>query len=293
MISFGPLDIPPALALIAGALVGAYLIGRYSTPAAQRESHALLFDALLNGVLLFALGWKLFPLLQSPGVVFNDPLALLYRPGGTGGVLFGAFLGGALLLRTLYRRRPLPGGMRRAVAGTAAGAALGAGAVLLLLTVTQGEEPPRPVGPAGAESGTEGVRNMLQGEEFELLSAGQPEPNWDAPYLVVNIWATWCPPCRGELPELADFYRSAAGGRVELVAVNLTATEKSTAEVRRFVRDRELPFPVLLDPQGGIRDLCGAKAVPTTCVFGPGGELIARRTGVVSAGWLERQIPAE
>jgi thiol-disulfide isomerase/thioredoxin len=286
MIQVGPFSLPPSLLIAVGALLGAYGLGRVSASPAERESHARLFDALVTALLVFVLGWKLFPLLEAPGRLFSDPLALLYQPGGTGGVVLGAAAAALSLLYAYWRGRGRSGAAKAVLLRTLAGVALGAGAAALVLVIFAPGREAQLI--AERTEGGETVRELLRGEQFSLLDGEMAAPDWDARFLVVNIWASWGPPCRGEMPELAQFYRSAAAENTELLAVNLTGTEKSLAGLRRFVAEQSLPFPVLLDPEGRSRSLCDVQALPTTCIFGPDGALRARHTGAVSADWLRR-----
>ena len=83
--------------------------------------------------------------------------------------------------------------------------------------------------------------------------------------VVVNLWATWCPPCRAEMPALQELYEKHREDGLVVVAVN--ATDQDSAEAaRRFVAERGLTFPVGLDPQGEASRLYALQAMPSTFV---------------------------
>lgn len=81
--------------------------------------------------------------------------------------------------------------------------------------------------------------------------------------VVVNFWASWCAPCRTELPELVSAYHANEARGLSVLAVNLTDQERRK-EVRTFVRAAGMPFPVLLDERGRVRERYRLIAVPTT-----------------------------
>ncbi|MFW6207767.1 MAG: TlpA disulfide reductase family protein [Spirochaetota bacterium] len=124
---------------------------------------------------------------------------------------------------------------------------------------------------------------------FQYFLSG-PRSRWQADYLIINVWASWCPPCRGEMPELIEFYKNLENENVELIALNMTSTEKSLSAVREFVEGSALPFPVRLDREGEIGRRLAIETLPTTIVVGPQG-VRARRSGIVDRGWLGARIP--
>jgi peroxiredoxin len=67
--------------------------------------------------------------------------------------------------------------------------------------------------------------------------------------VVLNFWATWCPPCVAEMPSLERLHRSFSA---EGVAVVTVSTDEDEAELRRFVAQRSLTLPVLKDPGGRV-----------------------------------------
>lgn len=86
----------------------------------------------------------------------------------------------------------------------------------------------------------------------------------------VNFWATWCPPCRAEMPDMQKLYDNMD---IEILAINLTDTEKSEEGVASFVEDMDLTFPVLMDTEGEISSAYNVKAYPTSYLLDAEGKI--------------------
>lgn len=103
----------------------------------------------------------------------------------------------------------------------------------------------------------------LDGKEAKLSDfRGKP--------VFVNFWATWCPPCRAEMPDMQELYDNMD---IEILAVNLTNTEKSEEDVSSFVEDMGLTFPVLMDPKGQLSTAYNVKAYPTSYLLDAEGKI--------------------
>jgi thiol-disulfide isomerase/thioredoxin len=95
--------------------------------------------------------------------------------------------------------------------------------------------------------------------------------------VVVNFWATWCVPCRAEMPTLEDLYRRYKGEGLEVLAVNLDRL--SVAGVEAFMREVKLSFPILLDPDWSTTRLYGVMGLPTTYLVDRTGQVVVREVG--------------
>lgn len=92
----------------------------------------------------------------------------------------------------------------------------------------------------------------------------------------LNFWATWCEPCKEEIPAMEKLYRDLKSDSFVIVGVNVKEGKKP---VQKFVRDFTVTFPVLLDTEGEVGLLYGAWGLPTTYIIGKKGEVIARVFG--------------
>jgi len=119
----------------------------------------------------------------------------------------------------------------------------------------------------------EGAFPEVSLEQFEGILVGL-----EGQVVVVNIWASWCAPCRTEMPllqEAADTYK----GRAVILGV---ASNDDPRSAQQFLDDLGLTYPNVFDTSGNIRVALGLTAYPTTYVFGPDGTIVARVNGGVS-----------
>jgi len=112
--------------------------------------------------------------------------------------------------------------------------------------------------------------------------------NYTGQIVILNFWATWCPPCLRELPELADFHRahSAQG----LTVLGASIDEPPEPALKRFLQRSSPPYPIVVaDPQS--RDAFGGVSqIPETWVIGRDGRVMARYLGAITRKELEQVV---
>lgn len=107
--------------------------------------------------------------------------------------------------------------------------------------------------------------NTLEGETVTLSALrGQA--------VIVNIWASWCLPCRAEMPALQTVYDEYADQGLALLAVNATSQDSVSAAVG-FIDELGLDFPVLLDTDGDVGRMYQVSALPSTFFISPDGTI--------------------
>lgn len=90
--------------------------------------------------------------------------------------------------------------------------------------------------------------------------------------VVVNFWATWCPPCRKEMPDLEALYNQFKGEGLVVLAIS----DEDAAKVGPFIAERQVTYPILLDPGRKVNALFQVEGIPKTFVYDREGKLAAQ-----------------
>ena len=90
--------------------------------------------------------------------------------------------------------------------------------------------------------------------------------------VLVNFWATWCPPCRKEMPDLQALYDKYKGEGL----VVLSISDEETAKVTPFIAERKITYPVLLDPGRKVNEAFVVEGIPKSFVYNREGKLVAQ-----------------
>ena len=92
--------------------------------------------------------------------------------------------------------------------------------------------------------------------------------------VILNFWATWCPPCRAEMPHMQNYFEDEAEKEnVAILAVNLTTEDRGIDKVAEFVKEYELDFPIPMDTDGDIGALYQAVTIPTSYMIDTEGKV--------------------
>ena len=105
--------------------------------------------------------------------------------------------------------------------------------------------------------------------------------------VLINSRATWCPPCRAEMPELIEFYANHRDQDFTILAIN---AGESAAEAGAFAAEMGVDFPVQLDTNFSILEGLGINGYPTSVLVSPNGVVEKIKVGMFLPGELEKEI---
>ncbi|AST07450.1 membrane-associated thiol-disulfide oxidoreductase [Anoxybacillus flavithermus] len=110
--------------------------------------------------------------------------------------------------------------------------------------------------------------------------------------VILNFWASWCPPCRAEMPEMQRFYEQ-FGQHVAIVAVNLTNKEKNHQAVETFINEKGVSFDIMLDEQGMVSRTYEVITIPTSYIIDEQGVIRSKHVGPLSYDMMKRTVLSE
>ncbi len=148
---------------------------------------------------------------------------------------------------------------------------------------------------AAAQADTAAIAALREGDMRKLSFHAMPRPvpaavfldadggehalaDWQGRWVVLNFWATWCAPCRHEMPSLERL--EAAFGGPDFAVVPVATGRNPVPAIRRFFDETELVLlPILRDPTQAFAREMGVLGLPVTVILNPAGEEVARMTG--------------
>ncbi len=114
---------------------------------------------------------------------------------------------------------------------------------------------------------------------FVLLDLdGEPHrlSDYRGKVVIVNFWATWCPPCRAEMPSMQRAWERLEAQGVVMLGIDVGEDEET---VFQFLADYPVEFPLLLDSESRVIEAWGVRGLPTTFVIDPEGRMVYRAVG--------------
>ncbi|MGY1424928.1 redoxin family protein [Lysobacter sp. A289] len=244
-----------------GPATGSVSASSVSTPSGSAHPGSIIVDMAFIGVVVARVAF----IVQWLPQYLEDPWSMV-RIGDGGFTLWAGIV--AAIGWGVWRIRKLPSLRRPLAAGVAAGLLSWAflGGALTLLQHSSAALPTTAL-------------NTLDGGSTSLQAmSGRP--------MVVNLWATWCPPCRREMPALAQAQQQYAD--VSIVLVN---QGEGPDEIRDYLSSEGLVLDnVLLDPFSSVMQEVGSRGLPTTLFFDANGTLVDTHMGELSAASLTQKL---
>lgn len=103
----------------------------------------------------------------------------------------------------------------------------------------------------------------------------------------LNFWATWCPPCRNELPEIEKLYQETKNSDLVVVAVEIG---EPLSTVKPFIDQNKYNFKVLLDSDQNVATEYGISAIPTSFFIDKKGSIVSKNTGAMNIDQMKEYI---
>ncbi len=131
-------------------------------------------------------------------------------------------------------------------------------------------------------------------QETVVKPSGPPMPAYKAQWLdgrpfdiagekgnvvLLNVWATWCGPCRFEIPELQKLHAKYASRGFKVIGVSVD--EGGAADVKPFVADEKIAYPIVVDPDGNLATIFKTSVIPTSVIVDRSGNIVWKHFGIV------------
>ncbi|MFX3623345.1 MAG: peroxiredoxin family protein [Ectobacillus sp.] len=141
-----------------------------------------------------------------------------------------------------------------------------------------------------------GLQIGKEAPDFELQTVDGKQvklSDFKGKKVIVNFWATWCPPCRKEIPEMQAFYNKYEKDTV-ILAVNYTASERTGGreKVQSFIQENGITFPVLLDASSTVSNMYKVITLPTSYFVDKKGIIRHKYIGPMTVEYMEKTVQA-
>jgi thiol-disulfide isomerase/thioredoxin len=121
----------------------------------------------------------------------------------------------------------------------------------------------------------------------DILGKPVNKDNWGGKVVLVNFWATWCPPCREEIPELLQLQKEY---KDKLAIVGISEDDDPPASVLKFARQKGMMYPIVMATPELIEAYGGVPALPTSFLIDTQGRVVQKHSGLYPIEWYRREI---
>lgn len=146
------------------------------------------------------------------------------------------------------------------------------------------------IGEKAIESNEVGIRKGQLAPDFELKTLDGETvrlSDYKGQRVMLNFWATWCPPCRAEMPDMQKFQEKKD---VQILAVNLSETESDPGNVQKFIDELNLTLTIPLDDESAVSNEYQVMAYPTTYMIDADGRIQFVTLGAMNYDFMVQQF---
>lgn len=112
--------------------------------------------------------------------------------------------------------------------------------------------------------------------------------DFDGKVVILDFWATWCPPCKAEIPGFVELQKQY--GDKGLVVIGVSLDEQGPAVVKPFMKQLGMNYPVVMGDAKIVQDFGGIEGIPTTFIIDRSGNIVAGHVGYVAKETFEKEI---
>ena len=109
-------------------------------------------------------------------------------------------------------------------------------------------------------------------------------------WVLVNYWATWCPPCLEEIPDLIALYENKKNN---LVVIGVAMDYRNAKQVTDFAKGLLVEYPIVLGNAQVVRQIGPVQGLPTTYLYNPEGKMVAQQVGLITRAAVESYIASK
>lgn len=136
------------------------------------------------------------------------------------------------------------------------------------------QQPPQQAGTDVGGTMPEYSAMWLDGSKFDLAARRKN-------VILLNLWATWCGPCRFEIPELQKMHAEYGPKGFEVIGVSVD--EGGVESIKQFVTENKMTYPIVVDPEGKLANLFQTSVLPTTALIDRNGRIVWKHYGLIQA----------
>jgi len=112
--------------------------------------------------------------------------------------------------------------------------------------------------------------------------------NYIGKWVLVNYWATWCPPCLEEVPDLISLYENRR--KKDVMVIGVVFDYQNLKEVTDYIDDMLMSYPIVLSDNAVTSQFESVSVLPTTFIFNPQGQLVKIKHGIITKQYIEKMI---